>query len=388
MSDEPRTNAGVLAALLEEDVTDLYENAPCGYLSTDADGVILKMNATFAALTGWTRDEIVGRRRFLDLLTVGGRIFYETHLRPLLRMQGFVREIALDLHRADGRQLPVLVNAVERRSAGANGSVIRLTLFDATDRRRYERELLAERHKAEDAARARSDLIAMVSHDVRAPLSALLTAATMLGKTSLSAQQERYVRMVLSSATHALTLLNSILDLSALDAGHATLREKPFDPRALVEQAVASARIAASTKQGLEVRSEIDEHIPERLLGDPDKIAQVLMNLVGNAVKFTERGFVSVLLYARELRPDAVTLEFLVSDTGIGIPADRLQHVFEEFTQATKEIGEKYGGTGLGLAISRKVLRVYGSDLHVTSTEGQGTTFSFQLALKKAPQAP
>jgi PAS domain S-box-containing protein len=384
VTNEPRA-ASSYEALLEEAATDLYENAPCGYLSANADGVILRVNETFCTLTGYRREDVLGSRRFLDLLTAGGRIFYETHLRPLLRMQGFVREIALDLVRADGGQLPVIVNALERRSPNAEEHVIRLTLFDATDRRRYERELVTARHKAEEAAQARSDLIAMVSHDVRAPLSALLTATAMLSKTAMSPQQERYLRIVESSATHALTLLNSILDLSSLEAGHTVLREKVFDPRQLIEQAVASGRLTASSKPDLTVTSKVDESTPRAVIGDPDKIGQVLLNLVGNAVKFTERGFVTVMVYARRSTTDTATLEFVVSDTGIGIPADRLPHIFEEFTQASAEIGEKYGGSGLGLAISRKLLRLYGSLLHVTSTVGQGTTFSFELQLKRPP---
>ena len=383
MADEITALSGVYAALLQDDLTDLYEHAPCGYLSTNPDGAILKVNETFLALTAYTREQLIGKRRFLDLLTPGGRIFYETHFRPLLRMQGFVREIALDVAHADGRQLPVIVNAIERRAASGVDAVIRITVFDATDRRRYERELLLARRKAEDAAQSRSDLIAMVSHDVRAPLSAVVTAAAMLEKTETTPQQNRYLRIVRSSATHALTLLNSILDLSSLEAGHAVLREKEFDPRQTVEHVAAGARLAAAQKPDLAISVTVADQIPDRVIGDPDKIAQVLMNLAGNAVKFTERGLVSLMVYPRTITTDTATLEFLVSDTGIGIAADRLPHIFDDFTQASAEIGEKYGGTGLGLSIGRKLLRLYGSELHVTSTLGQGTTFSFVLQLKR-----
>ena len=347
------TSIAAYAALLQEDLADLYEHAPCGYLSTNTDGMILKVNATFLALTGLQRDALVGHRRFLDLLTAGGRIFYETHLRPLLRMQGFAREIALDLVCANGRQLPILVNAVERRAEAGGEAVIRITAFDATDRRRYERELLLARRSAEEAAQARSDLIAMVSHDVRAPLSAVVTAAAMLEKTGPTPQQARYVRIVQSSATHALTLLNSILDLSSLETGHAVIRSKTFSLRAICDQLAASARLAAGDKQNLVIEARIDPQTPDRLVGDADKIAQVLMNLLGNAVKFTERGLVSLTVAPRETTAERVTLEFAVSDTGIGIAADRLPFIFNEFTQASAEIGEKYGGTGLGLAIAR-----------------------------------
>ncbi len=384
MADEPLEAAAPrYGVLLEEHLADLYEHAPCGYLSLGPDGVILKVNETFLTLTGYARPQLLGARRFLDLLTAGGRIFYETHLRPLLRMQGFVREIALDLMCADGRQLPLIVNATEHRTASGSEAVIRITLFDATDRRRYERELLLARDKAEQAARARSELIAMISHDVRAPLSAVMTAVAMLEKTGLTPQQQRYVRILQSSTSHSLTLLNSILDLSALEAGHAVLREREFDLRPLLEQAVAVARTTAARKPDLRVVLEVAEDTPCRLVGDGDKVGQVLMNLLGNAVKFTDQGQVSLMVYARAATADSVSLEFLVSDTGIGIAADRLPFIFNEFTQASPEIGEKYGGSGLGLAISRKLLRLFDADLAVTSTVGQGTTFSFVVPFRR-----
>jgi signal transduction histidine kinase len=295
-------------------------------------------------------------------------------------MQGGVREIAFDLIRADGRSVPVLVNASERRAGGPDPAAIyRLTVFDATARRQYERELLAARQKAEEAAQSHNDLIGMVSHDLRAPLSALITAAAMLEKTELSPQQARYLRVVQSSGMQAITLLNSILTLRSLEAGRAVVRERPFDPRQVVEHTVAGARLSAAGKSELRVETVIDPDTPPNVIGDPDKLSQVLMNLAGNAVKFTDRGFVKVTLSPYETRGDTVVLGFAVSDTGIGIPADRLPYIFEEFTQATPDIGDKYGGTGLGLSISRKLLRLLGSDLDVTSTVGQGSSFSFAL---------
>ena len=384
MADDVTRAPATYAALLHEDLSDLYEHAPCGYLSTDGGGVILKVNETFLDLTGHRREALLGTRRFLDLLTPGGRIFYETHFRPLLRMQRSVREIALEVLHADGRPLPVMVNAVERRAAQSGELVIRITVFDARDRRRYERELLLARRKAEEAAQARSELIAMVSHDVRAPLSAVVTAAAMLEKTETTPQQARYLRIIQSSTTHALTLLNSILDLSSLEAGHATLREREFSLRVLIDELRAGARLAAAAKPELAVVASVDDVIPDRLLGDSDKLGQVLMNLLGNAVKFTERGEVALSVHRREVADKSVTLDFAVTDTGIGIAADRLPFIFNEFTQASAEIGERYGGTGLGLSISRKLLRLHDSDLEVTSTLGKGTTFSFQLTLKRA----
>ena len=377
MSDWPVRIAG----LLHEDAEDLYEHAPCGYLSIVPDGIIAKVNETFLQWTGFARHEVVGCRRFIDLLTVGGRVFYETHFQPLLRMQGFVREIAFEVVRADARPLPVLVNAV-RREQNDGGSIVRITVFDATDRRRYEQELLAARDRAEKMSRVKTELISMISHDLRAPLSAILTAAALLEKTGPRPEQKKYVRVLQSSAGHALELVNSVLDLERLESGRAVLREREFGLRELAFEITATAKAAAAAKVDLAVSAAVVDDVPDRMFGDRAKVGQVLANLMMNAVKFTDRGMVSLVISVHESLEQAVTIDVRVSDTGIGIPADRLPYIFEEFTQASDDIADRYGGTGLGLAISRKLLQLHGSDLNVSSTVGQGTTFSFLLTLK------
>src|SRR5215213_6473627 len=173
----------VQAELLQESAEDLYENAPCGYLSALPDGTILKINQTFLAWTGYKRDQLVGRKRFQDLLTAGGRIFHETHYAPLLRMQGTVREIAVDLVCANGGRLPALINSVLRKDEDGNPLLTRTTVFNATDRKEYERELLRERQRAEQAAKAKADFISMISHEIRTPLNAILNVGHLLEST-------------------------------------------------------------------------------------------------------------------------------------------------------------------------------------------------------------
>jgi signal transduction histidine kinase len=297
-------------------------------------------------------------------------------------MQGFVREIAFDIARRNGERLPVLVNAVHRNYDSA-GPITRITVFDATDRRRYERELLAARDRAETAARVKSELVAMISHDLRGPLSAMTTAVALLETSPPTPRQAKYIRVLKSSTTHALALVGSVLDLSRLESGRTPLRADDFAIRELVDEVAASAR--AVQKPDVEITARVSEAVPERLVGDRAKIGQVLANLTMNAVKFTHRGFVALVVEVLETTDASVTLEIVVSDSGIGIPADRLPHIFDEFSQASDEIAVKYGGTGLGLAISRRLLQLYGSELHVTSTVGQGSSFSFPLTLRRAP---
>ena len=379
----PDRHESLTAALLDESAEDLYERAPCGYLSLLPDGIVGRVNTTFLEWTGFDRDALIGRRRFLDLLTVGGRIYYETHFQPLLRMQGFVREIAFDITRRNGERLPVLVNAVHRDYDSA-GPITRITVFDATDRRRYERELLAARDRADTAARVKSELVAMISHDLRGPLSAMTTAVALLETSSPTPRQAKYIRVLKSSTTHALALVGSVLDLSRLESGRTPLRADDFAIRELVDEVAASAR-AAVQKPDVKITVRVSEAVPERLVGDRAKIGQVLANLMMNAVKFTHRGFVALVIEVLETTDASVTLEIVVSDSGIGIPADRLPHIFDEFSQASDDIAATYGGTGQGLAISRRLLQLYGTELHVTSAVGQGSSFSFPLTLRRAP---
>jgi PAS domain S-box-containing protein len=381
LTDTGETHAEGSAAPFEESVEDLYDNAPCGYLSALPGGLIVKVNQTFLAWTGHRREALVGRRRFQDLLTAGGRIFHETHYAPLLRMQGAVREIAVDLVCADGRRLPALINSTLKKDADGDPLLVRTTVFNATDRKEYERELLRERQRAEQEAKAKSDLLSMISHEIRTPLNAIMGVGHLLGMTELTAQQQKFVRILRSSSESLLGLINDILDFSKIEAGKVALEERSVDLRRLVHGIADNLRVKAEEK-GLALAVHIDERVPGEVLGDPVKIGQVLTNLLGNAIKFTPAGSVTATLQVRERIADAVAIDFQVADTGIGIAPDRLPHIFDEFTQANYDIGLKYGGTGLGLTISKKLVELHGSHIAVDSELGRGTTFSFALRLR------
>jgi PAS domain S-box-containing protein len=372
-------------AILEESVEDLYEHAPCGYLSALPGGLVVKVNQTFLTWTGFTREDLVGQKRFQDLLTAGGRIFHETHYAPLLRMQGAVREIAVEIVCADGRRLPALINSALTRDAAGEPSFVRTTVFNATDRKEYERELLRERQRAERESKAKSDLVSMISHEIRTPLNAIMGVGHLLAATDLTAPQQKYVRILRSSSASLLSLLNDILDFSKIEAGKVALEERSLDLRQSVGEIVDNLRVKADEK-GLDLGVHVDDRVPFSVLGDPIKIGQVLTNLLSNAIKFTAQGSVTVTLQVRESIAEAVSIDFQVTDTGIGIAPDRLPHIFDEFTQANYDITLKYGGTGLGLAISKKLVELHGSHIVVESELGRGTTFSFVLRLR-APAA-
>ncbi len=371
--------------LIEESAEDLYDNAPCGYISALPGGTIVKVNQTFLNWTGYRREDLVDRKRFQDLLTAGGRIFHETHYAPLLRMQGAVREIAVDLICANGGRLPALINSVLRKDEDGNPLLTRTTVFNATDRKEYERELLRERQRAEQAAKAKADFISMISHEIRTPLNAILNVGHLLESTELSGQQQKIVRILRSSSEGLLALINDILDLSKIESGKVSLEERSLDLRQLIHQIVENLHVKAEEK-GVALKVQIDERVPDTVCGDPIKIGQVVTNLLSNAIKFTAQGSVTVALEVRERLADAVSIDFRIADTGIGIAGDRLPHVFDEFTQANYDIGLKYGGTGLGLSISKKLVELHGSRITVESELGQGSTFAFALRLRVPPE--
>jgi PAS domain S-box-containing protein len=367
-------------ALLEESAEDLYEHAPCGYLSTLPDGTIVRVNQTMLDWIGASRERLLAGATFQSLLSVGSKMYYETHYAPLLRMQGFVNEIAFELVRADGRILPVLLNARQRLDAGGAPLFNRITVFDSTDRRRYERELLLARRAAEQVAQDKAALLAMLSHDIRNPLNALMGVVQLLERGELPEPQRRFVRLLKSSSEHMLNLLNHVLELSKAESSSFALAEASFSLRQTVNDVVATFETAARDK-GLTLGATLDDRVPAAAIGDPVAIRQVLTNLVGNAVKFTARGGVQIKVATRELSTDAVTLTVSVSDTGIGIEPEMVGRIFREFTQASHETAMRFGGSGLGLTITRKLLALYGSHVQVDSVPGQGSTFSFDLRL-------
>jgi len=363
-----------------ETAEDLYENAPCGYMSTLPGGLIVRANRTFFLWTGYQSDQVVGHRRFADLLPPSGRIYHETHYAPLLLMQGSVREIALEIICADLSRLPVLVNAILARDAQGQPQLIHITVFNATARRQYEQELLRERRHAEQATEEKARFIAMVSHEIRSPLSAIVAVRHMLEKTALSPRQGQLVGMLKSSSESLLRLVNNVLDLGKFESGRELLELHDFDLRALVGASLEAMRARAELK-GIALEQIISKEVPECVVGDAQKIHQVLTNLLSNALKFTERGAVRLSVHCEPTGAESAAITFSVSDTGMGIASDRLASIFEEYAQGA-DVRSRHGGTGLGLAISSGLVRLHGGELTVQSEVDRGSTFRFTLHMK------
>ncbi len=265
-----------------------------------------------------------------------------------------------------------------------NGGMVR-TYTDITDRRRNERALAMARDAAEAAGRARAEFLAVMSHEIRTPMNGIIGVAGLLMDMNLAPNETHYVRIVLDSAQHLLQLINDILDFSRLDVGRLDLEDAPLDLAAVLRDSLEIVGHAAQTK-GITIAHEIAADVPTRLFGDGHRLRQILLNLVGNGIKFTSAGSVTVVVQRirTEVTEDgpAIRLGFAVIDTGIGIPADAIGKLFNEFTQVDSSISRRFGGSGLGLAISRGLIERMGGHISVDSAVGVGSTFRFDIRLR------
>ncbi len=341
----------------------------------------LDTNATASVLTGFSCDEILamGPMGLWTCLVVEPSWPSQTVSSGFSDQYG--RAEAVFKHK-DGHEFPIeiLLSTVET----AGRCLILATARDITERKAVEAALQLEKERAESAARAKGDFLANMSHEIRTPMNGVLGMAELLLRTDLTEEQRTYTETMVRSGEALVSIINDVLDYSKLEAGKAPLECAPFDLEAAVSS-VAQLFSVGVENRGLELITRYAPHAPRFFLGDVGRVRQVLTNLIGNAVKFTEKGYilldVGCIEQPEETQNNTCLMRLSVVDTGIGMAEDKLDRIFEFFTQADGSITRRYGGTGLGLAISRRLVENMGGELSVKSRIGEGSAFTFTLRL-------
>ncbi|HEX6099453.1 MAG TPA: HAMP domain-containing sensor histidine kinase [Thermoanaerobaculia bacterium] len=347
----------------------MLDTAPCGFLSFADDGTIVQVNLTLCDLLGFTRADLLGWH-VQKILPPGARIFYQTHVFPILKMHGIAEEIYIALRTKDGRDVPVLMNGVRReRGSGPANDCIFVRMIQ---RHQFEEQLLQARRLAEEANAARAKFLSMMSHDLRTPLTSItgnasLIAAGMHGP--LTDEQRDGLARIRQAGQELMVMINDILGYAKLESGRVDVQIAPV----LVSDAIARAASLIHVRlfeQRLTFETAGCDGV--EVLADADRLQQVLLNLLTNAIKFTPVDGRISLTCGRD--GDYALLR--VQDTGIGIPPDQLQRVFEPFVQLDST---RRDGVGLGLAISRELARAMNGDLTAESAPGEGSVFTIAL---------
>jgi PAS domain S-box-containing protein len=380
----------------------LFEHAACGLLLTDADGLILRANATLRTWLGYEEAELVGKLRMPELLPMGARLFHHTHCLPLLRDHGTVTEIQIDLRSRHEAPLPMLVNIVRGHHGGR--TIDQWALFQSADRHAYECELLAARKTAEAALEAhqraearlqllnaqlstadrrKDEFLATLSHELRNPLAPMRNALDILQQSAGNGVDGRLLHAFDRQLRHLTRLVDDLMEVSRITQGRMQLRRAPVELGALVEgatQDLAPAMRAARHTLRLDIAA------PMLLVdGDATRLQQVVVNLLNNAIKYTPDGGRIEL----RLGSHGGFAELAVRDSGIGIPAASLENVFDMFSQLEPALERAKGGLGIGLALVRGIVELHGGSIHAASGgPGQGSEFTVRLPLlAEMPQA-
>ncbi|QDU40884.1 Signal transduction histidine-protein kinase BarA [Maioricimonas rarisocia] len=367
----------------------VVEAAPNPMLVVGADGRIQLINNATETLFGYERADLIGKpiERLVPEKLRGRHEEYrnEYFQNPSARAMGAGRELLG--RRSDGSVFPVEVGLSPMTLDGK--MVVLSSIYDVTTRKQAEAALVEAKEAAEDANRAKSDFLANMSHEIRTPMNAIIGMSELLLDDQLTPGQRNYAQTVLEAAESLLSIINEILDFSKIEAGHLELESIDFDLREEIVDMLRTLATRAHRKK-VELIWQVDSDVPARVIGDPVRLRQVLLNLVGNAIKFTEQGEIAVTVTSQSQTDSNVRLHFSVRDTGIGIPPTKLKRIFSAFTQADTSTTRQYGGTGLGLTISSRLVEAMGGEIQVESEAGKGSTFHFtaELGWTEIPTPP
>ncbi len=350
----------------------LIESNIDALMTTDPSGYITDVNREMEELTGCTRDELIGSP-FKSHFTDPERA--EAGINLVLREKK-VTDYELTAIARDGKRTDVSYNATTFYDRGRTLQGVFAAARDVTERKRVELELKQAKAAAESSSRAKSEFLASMSHEIRTPMNAIMGIADLLAKTKLTPEQDKYVEVFRRSGDNLLDLINDILDLSKVESAQLELERTGFLITDLLEKVVEMVAARAQEK-GLTLLWEVARDVAPALVGDPTRLRQVLLNLLGNAIKFTPAGEVSLRVTLEGDPSMPTALRFTVTDSGIGIPQDKLVQVFERFTQGDSSTTRRFGGSGLGLTICKRLVELMGGRIWVESVVGEGSAFSF-----------
>jgi two-component system, sensor histidine kinase and response regulator len=359
----------------------LFERSLAGVVRTGPDGRILDCNDACARIFGYgSRQELIGAPmsdRYAD--PEDGRAFTVT-----LERERNVANFEHVMRRKDGSRVWILSNASLLGEKDGTPGATESTLVDITDRKEAEGELKHAKEAAEAASRAKSEFLANMSHEIRTPMNGIIGMTELALDTKLTDEQREYLSMVKASADSLLAVINDILDFSKIEAGKLEFDCTNFNLREALEETIRTFGVRAGEK-GLELVCDIRSNVPQVVGGDPTRLRQVVVNLLGNAIKFTDRGEVVLQVEVQQGQQHSVELHFIVRDTGIGVPQDKQELIFGAFAQADGSATRKYGGTGLGLTISSRLVAMMGGRIWLESEAGRGSTFHFTATFQLAP---
>jgi two-component system, sensor histidine kinase and response regulator len=359
----------------------IVEFASDAVVGGDLNGTITSWNTGAERMLGYRADQMLGRH-LSTLIPESGRDGFDSILESV-RAGKRVSHFETRWRMIDGTDVDVSLSVSHVRDASGNIVGLSTVARDVTEGRKAQDELLRAKGAAEAASRAKSEFLANMSHEIRTPMNGILGMTELALDTSLNFEQREYLELVKISASSLLNVINDILDFSKIEAGRLELDPVEFSLREALDDTMKTLALGADRK-GLELALDVADDVPERLVGDPGRLRQVLVNLVGNAVKFTSTGEVIVRVSLENGRGGENTLKFSVSDTGIGIPLHQRESIFEAFTQGDGSTTRRYGGTGLGLTISSRLVELMGGNIWVESESGRGSTFHFTARFGRA----
>ena len=368
----------------EERFRGTFENAPVGIVHNDPAGRFLRVNGTFCAIVGYSREELL-QKTLQDIIHPEDvPAFVELYASSFTQGESPAFGLERRYLRKDGSTVWVEVSASFQRDASGRPAYAIAAVQDISERKRLDEELRQAKEMAEAANRAKDQFLANVSHEIRTPMNAILGMTELTLDTPLADEQRQYLKTVQSAADNLLGILNDLLDFSKIEAGKLELDPADFSLRAALGETLRTLA-TRSHKKGLELVSHVEADVPDALVGDASRLRQVLLNLVGNAIKFTEEGEVVLRVKATALpAPDGqVWVRFTVSDTGIGISHEKHETIFRPFEQEDTSTTRKYGGTGLGLTIAARLVALMDGTITVESEPGRGSTFACTVRFER-----